>query len=98
MIIPKWIQEKIYDIRFADLEKSKYETQVELNDSIVTVGEFASRSKSNIKFLHFGETFPTQQKENGENGQVETVTIFPQIAMKFKDIVLIPKSKDFYVH
>ena len=30
MTTPLWIQKKIYDIRIADLEKSKYEIQAEL--------------------------------------------------------------------
>ncbi len=38
MTTPSWIQKKIYDIRFADLEKSKYEIQAELKDAGIVIG------------------------------------------------------------
>lgn len=41
MTTPLWIQEKIYDIRKEDLEKSKYEIQAELKDQGISVGQTA---------------------------------------------------------
>ena len=38
MTTPLWIQKKIYDIRIADLEKSKYEIQAELKAEGIIVG------------------------------------------------------------
>lgn len=38
MTTPLWIQKRIYDIRLADLEKSKYEIQAELRDEGIMVG------------------------------------------------------------
>ncbi len=38
MTTPLWIQKKIYDIRFADLEKSKYEIQEELKREGIIIG------------------------------------------------------------
>src|SRR6266480_3193714 len=38
MTTPEWLQKKIYNIRFSDLEKSKYEIQAELRDEGITVG------------------------------------------------------------
>lgn len=38
MTTPLWLQKKIYDIRLADLEKSKYEIQAELKEEGITVG------------------------------------------------------------
>ena len=38
MTTPQWIQKKIYDIRFADIEKSKYEIQAELREEGIIVG------------------------------------------------------------
>ncbi len=38
MTTPLWIQRKIYDIRLADLEKSKYEIQAELREEGVIIG------------------------------------------------------------
>lgn len=41
MTTPKWIQKRIYDIRFNDLEKSKYEIQAELKDEGIIAGQTA---------------------------------------------------------
>lgn len=41
MTTPLWIQKKIYDIRFNDLEKSKYEIQEELRRVGILVGQTA---------------------------------------------------------
>jgi transposase InsO family protein len=41
MTTPQWIQEKIYSIRKADVEKSKYEIQAELRDQGIRVGQTA---------------------------------------------------------
>ncbi|MGI0061911.1 MAG: integrase core domain-containing protein [Nitrosotalea sp.] len=41
MTTPQWIQEKIYVIRFADREKSKYEIQEELKRSGIHAGQTA---------------------------------------------------------
>jgi transposase InsO family protein len=41
MTTPQWIQQKIYDIREDDLEKSKYEIQEELRRSGILVGQTA---------------------------------------------------------
>lgn len=41
MTTPTWIQQKIYSIRYADHEKSKYEIQEELRRQGVTVGRSA---------------------------------------------------------
>jgi len=38
MTTPIWLQKRIYDIRSADLEKSKYEIQAELRDEGIMVG------------------------------------------------------------
>lgn len=38
MTTPEWLQKRIYDIRFSDLEKSKYEIQAELRDEGIIVG------------------------------------------------------------
>ena len=38
MTTPQWIQEKIYNIRLLDLEKSKYEIQEELKREGITIG------------------------------------------------------------
>ena len=38
MTTPLWIQKRIFDIRIADLEKSKYEIQAELKDEGIIVG------------------------------------------------------------
>lgn len=38
MTTPKWIRDRIYEIRKADLEKSKYEIQAELKDEGIIVG------------------------------------------------------------
>lgn len=38
MTTPLWVQKKIYDVRIADLEKSKYEIQAELRDEGIIVG------------------------------------------------------------
>jgi len=38
MTTPQWIQERIYDIRFNDLEKSKYEIQAELKKEGLIIG------------------------------------------------------------
>ena len=38
MTTPKWLQQKIYEIRLNDLEKSKYEIQAELKDEGIIVG------------------------------------------------------------
>ena len=38
MTTPLWIQKKIYDIRLADLEKSKYEIQAELKTEGIVIG------------------------------------------------------------
>ncbi len=39
--MPQWIQEKVYTIRKADIEKSKYEIQEELKRSGIVVGQSA---------------------------------------------------------
>ncbi len=39
MITPQWIQQRVYEIRLKDLEKSKYEIQAELKDEGVVVGQ-----------------------------------------------------------
>ncbi len=71
----------------------------ELNNSVVTVGGFKSKDESEIKFLKFGGgTVGIKQVVKRESGQEDEVTVFPQIVMQFKDIVLIPGSKDFYIH
>ncbi len=70
----------------------------ELNDSIVTVGGLKSENESEIKFIQYGGTLLVEQSPKDEKGKQEVITVFPQIVMKFKDIVLIPGSKDFYVH
>jgi len=59
----------------------------ELNDSIVTVGGLDP--ETDLQFLSFGGT---------KAFQTEKGIFFGQIAMKFIDIILIPNSKDFYVH
>ena len=41
MTTQRWIQKRIYDIRIADLEKSKYEIQAELRDKRISVGQTA---------------------------------------------------------
>lgn len=41
MTTPQWIQEKIYHIRKADPEKSKYEIQAELKEAGIAVGQTA---------------------------------------------------------
>jgi transposase InsO family protein len=41
MTTAKWIQEKVYDIRLGDVEKSKYEIQAELRDEGIKVGQTA---------------------------------------------------------
>ena len=61
----------------------------ELNDSIVTVGGTLLGDKD-LTFLTFGGI----KKIMTENGKI----FYSQIAMKFIDIILIPNSKDFYVH
>ena len=38
MTTPLWIQKRIYNIRLADLEKSKYEIQAELRDEGIVIG------------------------------------------------------------
>jgi transposase InsO family protein len=38
MTTPQWLQKRIYDIRFTDPEKSKYEIQAELRSEGITVG------------------------------------------------------------
>lgn len=38
MTTPQWLQKRIYDIRKADSEKSKYEIQAELKDEGISVG------------------------------------------------------------
>lgn len=38
MTTPQWLQERIYDIRLNDLEKSKYEIQAQLKDEGIDVG------------------------------------------------------------
>lgn len=38
MTTPQWIQQRIYDIRFADREKSKYEIQAELKEEGIVIG------------------------------------------------------------
>ncbi|MBI4080518.1 MAG: transposase [Candidatus Levybacteria bacterium] len=38
MTTPEWLQKRIYDIRFNDVEKSKYEIQAELRDEGISVG------------------------------------------------------------
>lgn len=38
MTTPAWLQKRIYDIRLADKEKSKYEIQAELKDAGIVVG------------------------------------------------------------
>ena len=38
MTTTKWLQQRIYEIRLNDLEKSKYEIQAELKDEGITVG------------------------------------------------------------
>lgn len=38
MTTPMWIQQKIYNVRFLDLEKSKYEIQVELKEEGIIIG------------------------------------------------------------
>ena len=38
MTTPKWIQQRIYDIRLLDLEKSKYEIQAELKAEGIIIG------------------------------------------------------------
>jgi hypothetical protein len=38
MTTPQWIQDKIYEIRKADVEKSKYEIQAELRDQGISIG------------------------------------------------------------
>jgi len=41
MTTPQWVQEKVYDIRLADPEKSKYEIQEELRRIGISVGQTA---------------------------------------------------------
>lgn len=41
MTTPSWILQKVYDIRLADPEKSKYEIQAELKRAGITVGQQA---------------------------------------------------------
>ncbi len=41
MTTPVWVQQKVYDIRLNDLEKSKYEIQAELKDQGILVGQTA---------------------------------------------------------
>ncbi len=38
MTTPQWLQKRIYDIRFSDPEKSKYEIQAELREEKIMVG------------------------------------------------------------
>lgn len=96
MTTPLWIRERIYDIRLADVEKSKYEIQEELKREEIIVGRSAIQKIIN----RHPELLNTQHKRNikrRKNYLIARLKAEPKLRDKGVGSLIQVDTKYFYV-
>lgn len=96
MTTPAWIQQKVYDIRFADREKSKYEIQEELRRQGIIVGRSAIQKVIN-RHLELLNTQHLKKLARHRKYAIARLRASREMREKYPGALVQIDTKHFYV-